>query len=176
VSLGAWGSNVEFNDGDQASVELDYTLDFSGTIGGKDGVGLSVGGVYYTYPGAANRLNYDYFEAYISASYDVSIVSTTIGLNFSPDYFGNSGDFFYPFVDVSIPLGKYLDLSAHGGFNSITDEAAFAQRDYWDYGVSIGANIAGVDFSFGYTDTDLTEANCDSTLCGSLVVSVSKSF
>jgi uncharacterized protein (TIGR02001 family) len=82
----------------------------------------------------------------------VSIVSTTLGLNFSPDYFGNSRDFFYPDVDVSIPLGKYLDLSVHGGFNSITDEAALAQRDYWDYGVQIGANVAGVDFSFAYTD------------------------
>jgi len=60
VSLGAWGCNVEFNDGDKASVELDYTLDFCGTVGGEDGLGLSVGGIYYTYPGAANSLNFDF--------------------------------------------------------------------------------------------------------------------
>ena len=27
LSVGAWGSNVDFNDGDEASVELDRTLD-----------------------------------------------------------------------------------------------------------------------------------------------------
>lgn len=175
LSLSAWGSNVEFNDGDQASVEIDYTLDVGTSIFG-DKVGINGGVIYYTYPGAADSLNYDYLELYAAASFDVSILSTTVGLNFSPNYFGSSGDFLYPYVDFSIPLGKYLDFGVHAGYNDITDTAAFAQRSYWDFGVSLGANIAGVDLSLAYTDTDLTEANCDSTACGSLIATVSKSF
>ena len=176
ISLSAWGSNVEFNDVDEATVEFDYTLDISRSVGGKNGVDLSGGFIYYDYPGATGSLNYDYLELYISASFDVKIASTTIGLNGSPDYFGNSGTFFYPYLDVSVPVGKYLDLSAHVGYNSIRDAAAFGQDSYIDYSFSLGANVAGVDVGLAYTDTDLEETACDSTACGSIVVSVSKSF
>jgi uncharacterized protein (TIGR02001 family) len=129
-SLNTWCSKVEFNNGDQASVEIDYTLDVSTSVLG-DKLGLSGVAIYYSYPGAADSLNYDNFEIYAAAPFDVSILLTTVGLNFAPHYFENSEDFLYPYVDFSTPLGKYLDFGVHAGYNDFTDTTEFAQRSYW---------------------------------------------
>lgn len=56
-SVSLWGSNVDFNDGDEGTSEIDATLSYTLTAGpGK----LTVGGIYYAYPGANDDLNYDY--------------------------------------------------------------------------------------------------------------------
>lgn len=54
---GIWGSTVDFNDGDEASIEADV---YGGWSGEYNDVSLDAGLIYYAYPGAENSLNYDF--------------------------------------------------------------------------------------------------------------------
>ncbi len=51
IFLGAWASNVDFNDAGQANIEIDWYGGVSKTFGGVD---VSAGFLYYSYPGAAD--------------------------------------------------------------------------------------------------------------------------
>ncbi|TNE34497.1 MAG: hypothetical protein EP348_10805 [Alphaproteobacteria bacterium] len=169
VHAGIWGSNVKFTD---ATLELDYTV---GVGGSMDKFGWDVSAIYYTYPGSSSSLDYDFFEIAPSLSYDFGIASVTGGVNYSPNYFGNSGDALYSYASVDVPIGKYFTLSGNIGYQSIDDNTAFGTDDYMDYGVSVSTEIAGFGLSAGWTDTDLDNSQCGS-LCGVFAVSLSKSF
>jgi len=164
VNLGVWGSNVDFSDGDQASVEIDWYGGLSKSFGKLD---TSIGFLYYTYPGAADRLNYDFVEATLSLGYTVTdSFSVGLGYNYTPENFGDSGTGHYVNGSISykVPV-KALDLSldASAGYVSIDKEAVFGTPDYWDWKIggtlSITPNIAITAF---YTDTDLSTADCAS--------------
>jgi uncharacterized protein (TIGR02001 family) len=75
IYAGVWASSVDFNDGDQASIEVDY---YGGVTAEFVGIGLDVGLIYYTYPGASSGLDYDYLEGKIALSYS-PIESLTLG-------------------------------------------------------------------------------------------------
>mgnify|MGYP003556726457 CR=1 FL=1 len=64
---GIWGSSVDFTaedtlpeDEDGADVEIDYYVGFASDI--NDTFSYDVSGVYYTYPGANDGIDYDYPE------------------------------------------------------------------------------------------------------------------
>ena len=63
--LGLSGSNVDFNDGDEASVEIDLSGGYKWDWGP---VSLDGGVIYYAYPGASGRLDYDYWEGKLAAA------------------------------------------------------------------------------------------------------------
>lgn len=162
--LGTWGSNVDFSDGDQASVEIDWYGGLSKSFGKLD---TSIGFLYYTYPGAADRLNYDFVEATLSLGYAVTdSLSVGLGYNYTPENFGDSGTGHYVNGSVSyaVPI-KALDISldASAGYVSIDKEAVFGTPDYWDW--TIGATLSltpNVAVTVFYTDTDLSTADCAS--------------
>ncbi len=62
---GVWGSNVDFNDGDGAHVELDWSFGLSGEIL-DSGVKYTLGGIYYSYP---SRSEYNYWEVAPTLTY-----------------------------------------------------------------------------------------------------------
>lgn len=166
---GVWGSNVNFFD---AHIETDV---YGGLTTIILGVGLDLGFIYYLYPGAASELNYDFVEVKLAASYDAGVASATAGVNYSPEYFGESGEAWYPALDVEVPIGGYFALTGHVGYQVIDDNAAFGTDDYLDYSVGGTMNLFGFDVSAVWTDTDLDTAQCDD-LCGIFVVTVSRSF
>ncbi|MCW5698387.1 MAG: TorF family putative porin [Rhodospirillales bacterium] len=93
VYVGVWGSNVDFNDGDEAQVELDVYGGFAGTI---EGVDWQLGALGYLYPGASSSLNYDYVEVAASLGYTFyDLVTVGIGYNYSPTISAASGDGHY---------------------------------------------------------------------------------
>ena len=57
------GIKVEFNDGNQVSVEIDYTLDVITSVF-SDKIIINGGVIYYSYSGAASFLNYYYVAVY----------------------------------------------------------------------------------------------------------------
>ena len=170
LSVGAWGSNVDFNDGDEASVELDYTFGLSGEV---SKVSWGVGGIYYNYPGADSSLNYDFWEVYGTLGYDFKVFAADIGINYSPENFGSSGDAVYYSGNISVPVGKHLDLGVHLGYQTIDDSVAFGVDDYFHYEISATTNIASVDLKLAWDGTDLDDAEADT---GKFLVSLSKSF
>ena len=158
--LGVWGSNVDFNEGgsvDGATVEIDYYGGFKGNIG-DSGVSWDVGFIYYSYPGAASSLNYDFWEAQAALGYDFGVASVSASVNYSPDNFGESGAAFYPklAVEVPIPGVKGLALSGHVAKQYIDKEGVFGSPDYVEWNLGIGYNVAGFDLAVNYTDTDIS--------------------
>ena len=165
VHANIWASNVKFTD---ASVEVDYTLGFGRSI---DKFSYDISAIYYSYPGAASSLNYDYFEVQGSASYDFDLFSVGAAINYSPDYFGGSDDGLYGKISLDVPIGKYFTLGGHVGYQSIDNNTAFGVPDYLEYGVGVSAQALGFDLNLAWTDTDHSSSECPD-LCGNVVFTV----
>lgn len=156
--IGTWGSSVDFDCNDECggydgSLELDYYAGWSSAIGDTD-FGIDVGYIYYDYPGD-NGDEGDYGEVYVSGSWkDISL-----SVNYSDDYYGGTGKFYYYAADYSIGLfdtGVTVDF--HVGYNDFDKAGEFLSNDqdqYTDWSVALGYSWAGVDFSVAYVDTDL---------------------
>ncbi len=158
IYLGAWASSVNFNDGDEASIELDY---YGGVTANFDGIGVDFGLIYYTYPGASSSLNYDYLELKADLSYSpVEMLTVGVGYNYSPDYFASSGNYHYPHAAVELTpdlgLPVPLTLDATFGYNFIDDKAAFGAGDYADWTVGIGTSYKILTFKLQYVDNNLS--------------------
>ncbi len=172
--IGVWGSNVNFNDGDEANVEVDV---YGGYAGEMNGVTYDVGLIYYAYPGADSSLDYDFIEGALALGYDFDIFSATASVNYSPEYFGNSGDAQYYALGVDVPLPADFTLSGHVGRQEIDDNATFGTPDYTDWSVGLGYNLEGFDLSVSYVDTDLDEPGECADGCESRIIfGVSRSF
>ncbi|MFN4088290.1 MAG: TorF family putative porin [Alphaproteobacteria bacterium] len=174
IYIGTWASNVNFGDGDQAHIELDYYAGWRPTFGALT---LDVGGIYYTYPGAKRRLDYDFFEAKLGASYDFDVVTAGASLNWSPNYFGGSNDAFYLMGELAVPLPHGFELGGHIGHQWIKDNGTFGVPDYLDWSVSISYALEGIaDLKLSYTDTDLKKSECRKICDARAIFSVSRSF
>ncbi|MFO1113370.1 MAG: TorF family putative porin [Rhodospirillales bacterium] len=70
--IGFWGSNVDFDDGGNAHLELDTLFGFRGDLL-DTGVSWDLGGIYYAYPGAGRldgeSSNYNYWEIPVKLTY-----------------------------------------------------------------------------------------------------------
>jgi uncharacterized protein (TIGR02001 family) len=174
---GIWASNLDF--GDDADIEIDYYGGFGGAF--NDKFGYDVGLLYYSYPSsdAASDGDYEFGEVYGSLAYDFGVASTTVGLNYSSDFFGASGDATYLYIDVGVPLQNDFALAFSFGGQSIDDNATFGTPNYNVWKIGASKSAGGFDFALDYSDTDLNEDECfgGSDLCGDAIVfSVTKSM
>jgi len=165
LHAGVWGSNVDFNDTRDGSMELDIYAGFGNEVGAFS---YDVGGIYYMYPGAESELDYDFWEAYVSAGYDFDAFAVSASINYSPEFFGDTGDAVYYAAGVDVPLPHDFGLSAHVGYQDI-DEST----DYTDWSVGVSKTWLEFDWAATYTDTDLDAADIDDAR---VVFSVGKTF
>lgn len=169
--LGVWGSGVDFND---ATTEIDFYGGISGSI---DKFSWKAGGIYYYYPGSADSLNYDFFELAVGIGYDFEVAQATASVNYSPNYFGDSGDAWYPSLNVIIPLPHDFSADAHVAYQAIDDNAAFGVEDYTDWALGLNYTYEGFNFGLKYIGTDLDEPSECADGCGDRVVfTISRSF
>ena len=171
---GIWASNVDFNDGDEASIEIDYYAGFSKSL--ANGLGLELMAIYYSYPGAdPDSFDYDYGELTVGGSYKWFNAK----LWYSPDFFAESGDAIYVEGNLDVPLPAEFGLGLHVGYQTIDDNGRFGTPDYTDWQVSISKELVGLGLALSYVDTDLSDDECfgGTELCDARVVfSVSKSL
>jgi uncharacterized protein (TIGR02001 family) len=180
---GVWGSNVDFDDGDEANLELDLIAGLKGTISGFI---WQAGVIYYAYPGAeVGGDKYDYVELAAKLGYDFDFVAITGGINYSADYFFETGDGLYLSADAAVPL-KFLPyeiaLAFHVGHQSIEENARFGAPDYYDWSIGVSGKVQGFTLALTYVDTDIDKSECfpgsglTKTCEGRVVVSVARSF
>ncbi len=164
---GAWASNVDFGDGDDSNVEIDYYLGFGSEF---SGISYAVGGIYYDYPSEGFR---DYWEAYGSLGYDFGLASAKVGFNYSDDFFAQTGEATYTSVGVDVPLPYEAKLALGYGYQTI-DKG----EDYNHYSIGLSRDFFGLGFDVSYHDTDLSDSECgDDNLCDSrFVFTISKSL
>jgi len=160
---GVWASSLDFNvpDPDPADVEIDFYAGLAGRFGG--GLDWDAGVLYYAYPGSdtgPGAADYDYVEVYGSLGYDFGPLALTGGLNYSPDYFFESGDFLYLYGELEVPLVHGLVMAAHLGRNEIDDNAQFGTPDYSDWSIGVSRTFGAFTLDLSYVDTDLGESEC----------------
>lgn len=168
-----WGSNVDFSDGDQAHLELDYSGGIRTEI---SGVSLEALAIYYSYPQARGNLDYDFVEAGFGVGYDFKVVSVGTSVMWSPDFFGGIGDAYYISGDVGVPLPLKFSLDGHFGASIFSKASA---EDYLDWSIGISRQVLGIDLSLAYVDSDLSRLDCggEKKLCDSRIIfTVAKSF
>lgn len=171
---GIWGSNVDFNDGDEAQVEIDGYSGYKWAIGSAT---FDIGAIYYAYPGADSNLDYDYIEGKIGISGPVGPATFSLNAYVSPDYFAGSGTGIYANLGASVPVTDTgFTFNAAVGHQSIEDEAAFGVPDYMDW--NAGVSYAWEKFTFGlnYYDTDLSKTDCADGCESRIVGSITRSF
>jgi len=145
LHAGVWGSNVDFNDTRDGSMELDIYAGFGNEVGAFS---YDVGGIYYMYPGAESELDYDFWEAYVSAGYDFDAFAVSASINYSPEFFGDTGDAVYYAAGVDVPL-PHVSLIIFSWGNKKHDESfckttnlkKTTNVDDWTGGIQYLANV-----------------------------------
>jgi len=162
IFLGVWGSNVDFNDRDEAHLEIDL---FGGIRREYRGVTWELGVIHYAYPGAADTRSYDYDELRLALGYDFNVVATTASINYSPNYFADSDTGVYYALELKAPIKLAFtpSLLAAIGRQTIEKNARFGTPDYTDWRIGITVPLAGFDLSATYFDTSLNRAQCANT-------------
>ncbi|MCP4698004.1 MAG: hypothetical protein GY862_14295 [Gammaproteobacteria bacterium] len=145
---GTWASNIKFEAGDDAQIEIDYYLGFSNELSG--GFGYDVGYIYYAYPGSDSDRNYGFGEAAVGLSYKFF----SLGYNYSNEFFGDTGKAHYIKAGLEFELSRGFGISGHVARQEL-DEG----DDYTDWGLTLSKSLAGLDFSLAYTDTDLDDSD-----------------
>ena len=188
IYVGTWGSNVDFAN----SLELDYYVGYAGDI--SENISFDVGYLYYDYPGTdktGRAFNSDAEDDYEEIYASISCKDFTLGFAYSDDYYLETGEFYYVYGDYSFSLPNDISLGLHYGYNDFEfssddsnpkdAEQAFlgdGEDSYSDYSVTLSKELAGVDVSLSWVDTDLSESECFGTnWCDSTVVfAISKSL
>ena len=156
--IGTWGSSVDFDTNEpgtaDGSLELDYYGGWASTIGDTD-FGIDVGYIYYDYPGDDGGVG-DYQEFYIGTSWK----DLSLQVNYSDDYYAETGDFWYISGGYSFTLLEDFTIDLHVGYNMLEEGEGFLSSDedeYTDYSVTVTYSWAGLDWSLAYVGTDLDE-------------------
>jgi len=173
--IGTWASNVNFTEG---AIETDVYGGFKGKF--NDDVGYDIGVLYYGYPHDNNNgnTNLPYTEVYGSVTYS----GVKVGLNYSDDYFAESGKFYYPYIEYGFDPIENLSLSFHLAYNKFDeDQLGLDGKDhYTDWKIQASTKWWGVTWALAYVDTDLdNDQECygDKDLCAATAVfSISKSL
>ena len=124
--IGTWASNVNFTEGE---IETDVYGGFKGMINEELGV-RHRRAVLRLSAGQQPLRNTDlaYTEVYGSLTFK----GFKFGVNYSDDYFAESGKFFYPYIDYGFDPIENLTLSFHYGYNSFDEEqAGLDGEDYY---------------------------------------------
>jgi uncharacterized protein (TIGR02001 family) len=160
---GFWGSSVDFDDGGEATVELDWYFGFNGTAPGSE-LAWDAGFAYYSYPGASSSLNYNYWEIPLILSHPLwESVTATGSYYFSPEYFGDAGYAHYLNAGLSWEIAVEpvtFTLNAATGHQWIEDNAWAGVEDYQDWLAGVSVGYEAITVGLAYTDTNLSKSEC----------------
>ena len=174
--IGTWASNVDFNDSDSVT-EFDFYGGFATEL--NSGINIDLSMLSYVYPGSYDSSNYDFYEYVFGLGKNLGPLSLSTAINYSPEFFGKSGDATYlqGGADYSLPLG--ITLSGHIGKQWIDLETTYGAPVYIDYSIGGSYSWQGFDLSLTYVDTDVDEdwnsTNQDGK-DGRVIFGVSRSF
>lgn len=152
VYFGLWGSNVDFGDCCDETVQLDWTLGIAGTV---QEIGWDAGLTWSSFPGASPDI--DFVEYHLALEWR----NLGIAAYWTPDfadlgeevwYFELGAGFDLPWQEARLLLHLgYTDGNAlHERF---VDETGL--RTYWDWQLALARDFGPVTAMLGWTDTDL---------------------
>lgn len=175
--LTLWGSSVDFGikgNSTETDASLGYASSFMLTPDYK--VGYDVGVTYYGYIGAKsnftnpynNKTGLAFTEVYGKLIFADTLLkgdSITTGINYTPDYWGRTDDFWYFNVGYSAPIADTgFTGIASLGYNKFKNKEALAvvaggpgtDDSYLDYKFGVQYNILGVTAELAGVGTDIS--------------------
>lgn len=171
IYLGTWASNVNFSG---SAIEMDFYGGWTGSV--TDSLDVDLGYLYYAYPKDSSD-DLDYYEFYVNGT----MFGVTLGLAYSPDYFAETGKFFYLSGDYSWAFAENFSLDLHVGYNSFDDEDFLSDGEdaYVDYSIGVSTSYFDLDWSAAFIGTSLDDEDyfgLDDLIDETVVLSVSKSL
>ena len=171
-----WSSSIDFQDSStyDSSVEVDFTVGYNHKF--TENTSGTLKAVYYSYPDANDPPgfpHYSYFEGIASVTHDFGKAAVSGEIDWSPDYFGESGNAVSVKAGVTVPvMDKFLfmdGLTASGNVgyqwidHNISPIAAlgfYGTPDYlyFDIGATASWEIFNIDVR--WVDTDIDNAKC----------------
>ena len=142
---GVWGSNVDF--GSEVTTEMDFFVGYAFEV--ADGVELDLSYIYFNYAGNESALNYSEFVAALGFG------NLSLGLVYSPDYFGSDDSALVYNVDYSVGLAENWSLDLHIGYTDTDEDALGITEDsYIDYLAGINYDYKGTTFTLALAGSD----------------------
>ena len=157
---GVWASTIDFSDsGDTDSeVEIDLYAGYNFSLG--ENTEGSVKATYYLYPD--NPFSYEYWEVQGALSHSFGRLTLSGEVNYSPDYFNETGSAVAVAGGVDVSLTDTLSANGHVGKQWIDDNALFGTPDflYWDAGLTLKLLEEHLTLDARYVTTDLDKPEC----------------
>jgi len=183
--VGAWASNVYFPP-TNAFAEVDIVAGVRAKAMNEK-LTFDLGYIRYNYPGTDDTLQFGFNEIGLVVGYDFGPVAISGAIRYSPNFFAASGNAWYKWAQVVVPLPfiRINDDVSFKLFGTIGNQSVerFANYglpndNYWDWQLGATATVWGVDLTVAYTDTNIDVAGCLNTYnCeGRVIFSVSKTF
>jgi uncharacterized protein (TIGR02001 family) len=193
--VGAWGSNVYFlalnpntatytNTGTLAEIDLLAGFKLKAL---SEKLTVDLGYIRYNYLGAPADLYYDFNEFGLVVGYDFGVAQVSAALRYSPNFYANSGNAWYKWGQVAVPL-PFINFNENVKFklfgtigNQYVERYPYygiAYDNYWDWQIGLAVNVYGFDLSIAYVDTNLDVQSCGGTYnCEARALfTISKSF
>lgn len=163
VYVGAFLSNAKFVGGpwNDTRQELDLLAGYRFELGG---IKFDIGYIGYLYPGQdkapGTQLN-EYHEVALKASYTLDPVKLLAAYNYSPNFFGRSGEGHYVEGGVDVTLPFEFTASGRLGYQWIEKNPTFGTPDYLWYSIGISREIiAGITGTLAWYGTDIDKKDC----------------
>lgn len=169
LSLGVWASTLDPESQVEHEVDLWGTYAFSTSF-----ADFSASYTWYSYPGSPEDSDLSFGEFQLTAGKDLGSVYLNGEYDFSPDYFGGTGDAHYVSLALNTNDGVMpggLVLSGHVGHQWFDDNAAFGAPDYTDGGLRLERTWNWLTAGLEASTTDIDDADCfgGADICGSRV-------
>lgn len=164
---GSWASNVDFGEG--TNFELDayigYYTEFS------NGLAVDTGFAQYTYHGMSQSDELNFPELYLKLAYS----GFNLNLWYSYDYFGFGGGHYIVMLTKTFNLNDTWSLMLGVDRSTSTDTSKYdweGESSFVHWQAMLQTHYKGLDFAFGYQDTNLEQRWGDAAL----LFTVSKTF
>lgn len=144
--VGAWASNVDFNEGTDA--EVDVFVGWNGDLG--ESVNLDVQLVRYSYVGEPSGVDYAYNELIGKLSFAGNYSAT---LGYTNDFLASDTDSVYLGLGGDWEIGKGYNLTAGVGYTTIDDDLGGVDG-YADYSIGVNRDFGPVNIALGYHGTN----------------------
>lgn len=157
VYAGFWGSSLDgFGELGGSNFELDLYAGYRTQV--AESLTLDAGLLYYAYPGSTGG-DFEFFEPYARAGFDIGPASVTLGAAFAPaqdGIGGNSNLYVSAAASTDIP-GTPLSLDASIG-RSEGDTTLTPGGGYTDWSLGASASWQALTARIAYVGTDISDA------------------
>jgi uncharacterized protein (TIGR02001 family) len=180
--IGTWASSLEFNSAktDAASTEIDIYAGYRGQLAGLT---YDVGYLRYIYAeqNEDNSADYGFGEIYASVTKSLDSLPLSplvqVGVNVSPDFYGEDGlgVYVYKSVSAGLPFGIIGNVTT--GYQDVEgDKTTAAGYDYWHYSIGASKSIGNLTGSVTWHDVGTDDYCTSSKNCEAVVFAISATF